>query len=384
MTLNHDYLILFIIIFAAITTITSLYVILKIPLRKRAKALSHKKAKEKTTQSLPSEEEVLPISDKKDDFLTKDSFTPKQEEDWFSSLRNGLKKTQDELFKGLKEFFLAEDKKEKRDQFLDNLFEALIRADVGVTTAKYLKEKVKEQIQGNSQFEFEDLKNILRHEMLSILKKAPPLREEKPYVALIVGVNGVGKTTTVGKIAYGFAQAGSKVVIGAADTFRAAANAQLEVWAQRGGDAITFIGSQHGADPASVAYRAVEIATNNNSDLCLIDTAGRLQNRQDLMEELAKIKRVISKAKNDAPHDIFLVIDGTTGQNALQQAKMFKEIISVTGLIVTKLDGTAKGGVVLAISKELDIPIRYIGVGERAEDLRPFVPEEFVSALIPS
>jgi fused signal recognition particle receptor len=206
--------------------------------------------------------------------------------------------------------------------------------------------------------------------------EVPPTR---PYVVLVVGINGVGKTTTIGKLAHTYVRQGRKVYIAAADTFRAAAAEQLDIWAQRAG--ATLIHQRQGADPGAVAYDALTSAVAHKADVVLIDTAGRLHTRVNLMEELRKIRRVIQKVIPDAPHDVFLVIDGSTGQNGLQQARHFDASVGITGLILTKLDGTAKGGVVLAIARKMGLPVRFIGVGETIDDLQPFVPEEFVNAL---
>jgi fused signal recognition particle receptor len=229
---------------------------------------------------------------------------------------------------------------------------------------------------------------VLREEITAMLAKSPSAENDRlfqipedrrPYVIMVVGVNGVGKTTTIGKLAYNYRNAGFNVLIGAADTFRAAANEQLEVWAARAG--VEIVGQGQGADPAAVAYDTVQAALKRSADVVIIDTAGRLHTRTNLMQELEKISRVMKKILPDAPHDVLLVLDATTGQNAIQQAKEFTRSVPVTGLILTKLDGTAKGGVVIAIANSLELPVRYIGVGERIDDLQPFDTGEFAAAL---
>ena len=229
---------------------------------------------------------------------------------------------------------------------------------------------------------------LLRDEIARLLAKSPSADndklfkldpEKRPHVIMVVGVNGVGKTTTIGKLAYNYRNAGYKVLIGAADTFRAAANEQLEVWAERAG--VEIVGQGQGADPAAVAYDTLKAAISRQADVVIIDTAGRLHNKSNLMEELRKMSRVMQKLAPTAPEEVFLVLDATTGQNAINQAKEFTRSVDVTGLVLTKLDGTAKGGVVIAIANTLNLPVRYIGVGERIDDLQPFDASEFASAL---
>lgn len=314
------------------------------------------------------------------------------EHNWLERLKGGLKKTHHQIVHGLDEFFTSKQDKASRAEALETLFEILVQADVGVKTSEYLVDRVKSRIYKEEYSELKEFKNILREEIFTILtatKENPKgvlenplqsLSEKKlPHVVMMVGVNGVGKTTTTGKLAFKAHLRGQKVVIGAADTFRAAAVEQLAVWADR--SKAEMIRLKEGSDPASVAFEAVKKASENGASICLIDTAGRLQNRQDLMQELAKVCRVIAKENIDAPHEVLLVLDATTGQNALQQAKIFKEVVNITGLVLTKLDGTAKGGIAIAIAAELNIPIRYIGVGESVEDLEVFEAHEFVNAL---
>ncbi len=311
---------------------------------------------------------------------------------WFDRLKGGLRRTHSQIINGLDEFFTTKSDKVTRDQTLEHLFEILIQADIGVKTSDLLVEKVKSRLTKDDYSDPNKFKTILKEEIFNILSstKANPkgeiekpmlsLSENKvPHIVLMVGVNGVGKTTTTGKLAYKAHLRGQKVVIGAADTFRAAAIEQLSVWADR--SKAHMIRLKEGADPASVAFETVKKASETNADVCLIDTAGRLQNRQDLMQELAKIGRVVAKENPDAPHEVLLVLDATTGQNALQQAKVFRDVVNITGLVLTKLDGTAKGGIAIAIAAELGLPIRYVGVGESVEDLEIFEAHEFVSAL---
>lgn len=308
------------------------------------------------------------------------------EKTWMERLRTGLSRTQTQLVRSIDEFFISKDVKLTREQVIEQLFEVLIRSDLGVKTSEKLVARVREKLSGTEAANAQIVKEVLKTEILSIFAKANANQKEtletssaKPHVVLMVGVNGVGKTTTTGKLAFKSSQRGKKVVVGAADTFRAAAVEQLEVWAKRA--SADFVKLAANTDPASVAFEATRIAKQKEADLCLVDTAGRLHNRQDLMQELAKIRRSVSKECEGAPHEVLLVLDATTGQNALQQARVFREIVQVTGLVLTKLDGTAKGGVAVAICDELGLPIRYIGVGETVEDLEIFNPEEFVSAL---
>jgi fused signal recognition particle receptor len=305
---------------------------------------------------------------------------------WKLRLIQGLKRTHGQIFRSIDEMLLPGRERESREKTLENLFEALILADVGVNTSELLVNKVREQLSGEEGCNPKAIKEILRREILAILSAARTpehgvieASSKQPHVVLMVGVNGVGKTTTAGKLAFKANQRGLRAVVGAADTYRAAAVEQLKVWAERSG--AEFVQLKDGSDPASVAFEAVRVARQDNLDLCLVDTAGRLHNRNDLMQELAKIRRVMGKDDSTAPHEVLLVLDATTGQNALQQAKVFRDMVNITGLVITKLDGTAKGGVAIAVVNELKIPIRYIGVGESVEDLEVFSSEEFVDAL---
>ncbi len=273
-------------------------------------------------------------------------------------------------------------------EVLDNLEEALVSADVGIETTVEIIERIEARVAKDKYINTSELNSILQQEIENILVDAPidttysnfdlPVGK-KPFVLMIVGVNGVGKTTTIGKLAHHFTQAGKKVMLGAADTFRAAAVDQLTIWSDRAG--VPIVKREMGSDPASVAFDAVSSAVAKDIDVLIIDTAGRLHTKTHLMEELSKIKRVIQKVIPDAPHDVLLVLDGSTGQNALEQAKHFTAATDVTGLMITKLDGTAKGGVVLAIAHQFKIPVKFIGVGERVEDLLVFNKHEFADSL---
>lgn len=296
----------------------------------------------------------------------------------FERLKNGLAKTR-KGFIGKVESIFTRGKID--EETIEELEEILIASDVGIHAAQeivnFLREKVRKGEVGDSG----SLRESLKKEMISMLGSSAPvvLFGEKPFVILAVGVNGVGKTTTIGKLASRFTSQGHSVLFAASDTFRAAAIEQLEIWAKRAGAMI--VKHQSGSDPAAVAYDAIESAKHKKIDIVIIDTAGRLHTKSPLMEELKKIKRVVEKAMPHAPQEILLVVDATTGQNALRQAQFFNEAIGVTGIALTKLDGTAKGGIVFAIKTELGIPVRLIGVGEGIDDLRDFDPEEFVEAL---
>jgi fused signal recognition particle receptor len=271
---------------------------------------------------------------------------------------------------------------------LDNLEEALVGADVGIDTTVQIIERIEQRVARDKYINTSELNALLSEEIGNLLIDAPsdtlytnfdlPIGK-KPFVLLVVGVNGVGKTTTIGKLAHHFKAAGKSVLLGAADTFRAAAVDQLTIWSERTG--VPIVKREMGSDPAAVAYDAVNSAVAKNVDIVIIDTAGRLHTKTHLMEELSKIKRVIQKVIPDAPHDVLLVLDGSTGQNALEQARHFTAATDVSGLVITKLDGTAKGGVVLAIANQFQIPVKFIGVGEKVDDLLVFNKEEFVKSL---
>ncbi len=303
-----------------------------------------------------------------------------------SRLKEGLEKTRDTLRDKLS--IITKGKTEIDDEFLEELETILVAADVGVETTLGIVDAITERAKKETYRSEEELNRMLMEEIQQMLRETGedhPLDFEavlpaKPYVILIVGVNGAGKTTSVAKLAHNYEKAGKKVIIAAADTFRAAAYEQLKIWADRAG--VPLIGQGQGADPASVVYDAVSAAVSRNADVVLVDTAGRLHNKSHLMEELAKIMRVATKKIPEAPHEVLLVLDGTTGQNAVLQAREFTRFVKVTGLVVTKLDGTAKGGIVLSISRELNLPVKYIGVGENIDDLQLFDRAEFVEALL--
>ena len=273
-------------------------------------------------------------------------------------------------------------------EVLDNLEDALISADVGIETTVEIIQRIEARVERDKYINTSELNSILQQEIENILVDAPADTTysnfdlppgKKPFVLMVVGVNGVGKTTTIGKLAHHFTQAGKKVMLGAADTFRAAAVDQLTIWSERAG--VPIVKREMGSDPASVAFDAVSSAVAKDIDVLIIDTAGRLHTKTHLMEELSKIRRVIQKVIPDAPHDVLLVLDGSTGQNAIEQAKQFTAVTHVTGLVITKLDGTAKGGVVLAIAHQFKIPVKFIGVGEKVEDLLVFDKHEFADSL---
>lgn len=302
----------------------------------------------------------------------------------FDKLKLGLKKTHENIFNKIDKLVNA--KSEIDDDFLDNLEEILLSSDVGVNTSEKIIDNLKKRVKEEKYERTDQLKAILRDELKKAFitgngeSKKPFVIEKKPYVIIVVGVNGVGKTTSIGKLAYNYKNAGYSVLIGAADTFRAAANEQLETWAKRSGTEI--IQSAQGSDPSSVVYNTIQSGIAKNYDVIIIDTAGRLHTKVNLMEELSKIKRVIQKQLPEAPHEVLLVIDATTGQNGMVQAREFSQSIPLTGLVLTKLDGTAKGGIVLKISSEMKIPVKYIGVGEQIDDLQVFDKENFVRALL--
>lgn len=293
-------------------------------------------------------------------------------------IKNGLTKTRNKIVQSISETLTG--KAQIDDKTLDTIEEILITSDMGVETAEMVIENVRRALKSEKDRSVDNVLELIKRELSNLLPdvKINP-NFPKPYIILIVGVNGVGKTTTIGKLAHNYKNLGYKVVVGAADTFRAAANEQLEIWAERAG--VEIISSQKGNDPSSIAFETVKKAIEENYDIVLIDTAGRLHNKTNLMNELSKIKKVIQKFSTDAPHETLLVLDGTTGQNAVVQASEFSKVIDLTGLVITKLDGTAKGGVIFQISNKLKIPIRFIGVGEGIEDLQEFDKDSFINAL---
>ena len=309
--------------------------------------------------------------------------TPEQQQQVYDS---GLEKTREGFFGKITKAIAG--KSTVDEELLDNLENELISADIGVPTTIKIIDNIEARVAKDKYLNAAELQNIFREEVENIMVNAPDgstygnyelPQGAKPYVILVVGVNGVGKTTTIGKLAYNFSTAGKNVLLGAADTFRAAAVDQLTIWSERVG--VPIVKKEMGSDPASVAFDTVKSGKANAADLILIDTAGRLHNKAHLMEELSKIKRVIQKEIPDAPHEVLLVLDGSTGQNALEQAKQFTAATDVTALAVTKLDGTAKGGVILAIADQFKIPVKFIGVGEQAQDLVVFNKKQFVKGL---
>jgi fused signal recognition particle receptor len=298
-----------------------------------------------------------------------------------SRLTQGLKRTSSSFSRGMGNLFLG--KKAIDDELLEELETQLLVADVGIAATQEIMGSLTRQVSRKELADSGALYTALKKELVALLQpRAVPLQisnDQKPYVILVVGVNGVGKTTTIGKLAKRFQIEGKSVMLAAGDTFRAAAVEQLQVWGERNN--VPVIAQHTGADSASVIYDAVQAAQSRNIDVLIADTAGRLHNKDNLMEELRKVVRVMTKLDPNAPHEVMLVLDAGTGQNALSQAKAFQEVVGVSGLTLTKLDGTAKGGIIFAISKQLELPIRFIGVGEQVDDLRPFVAEDFVAAL---
>ena len=303
----------------------------------------------------------------------------KKKEGFFSRLKKGLFKTKQNIGSGFLSLFKG---KKIDDELFEELEEQLIIADVGFDTTQRLISSLTQQASRKELKDADALHDLLKNEMKSILDGAQQplnLEKHKPFVILMVGVNGVGKTTTIGKLARQFQQQGKSVMLAAGDTFRAAAVEQLQVWGERNN--IPVIAQHINADSASVIFDAMQAAKAKNIDVLIADTAGRLQNKSHLMDELKKIVRVIKKQDETAPHEIMLTIDAGTGQNAISQTKLFNEAVGVTGMTLTKLDGTAKGGIIFSIADQFNIPIRYIGVGEKIEDLRPFVADDFIDAL---
>ncbi len=300
-------------------------------------------------------------------------------------LNKGLEKTKESVFSRISRAVIGKSKVD--EEVLDNLEEALVSSDVGVSTTLKIIERIETRVAKDKYLNTSELNAILKEEIVSLLEKNPTCTEAgfsdplaaSPYVIMVVGVNGSGKTTTIAKIAHQYKNGGKKVLLGAADTFRAAAIDQLQIWADRAG--VPVIKQQMGSDPASVAFDSVKSAIAGKYDVAIIDTAGRLHNKANLMSELSKIKRVVEKVIPEAPHEVLLVLDGSTGQNAFEQAKQFTAATNVTAIAITKLDGTAKGGVVIGISDQFKIPVKYIGLGEKLTDLQVFNPYEFVDSL---
>jgi fused signal recognition particle receptor len=301
------------------------------------------------------------------------------------SLNKGLEKTKESVFQKLSRAVIGKSKVD--EEVLDNLEEVLVSSDVGVATTLNIIERIEARVAKDKYLNTSELNSILKEEIVALLEKNQTVSESDfssplmkiPFVIMVVGVNGAGKTTTIAKLAYQFKSAGKKVLIGAADTFRAAAIDQLQIWADRVG--VPLIKQQMGSDPASVAFDTLRSAVSGDTDVVIIDTAGRLHNKINLMTELSKIKRVMEKVIPEAPHEVLLVLDGSTGQNAFEQARQFTAATNVTALAITKLDGTAKGGVVIGISDQFKIPVKYIGIGEKLEDLLIFNRVDFVDSL---
>ena len=297
---------------------------------------------------------------------------------FFEKLKNGLKKTKNAIVGKIDDLFKSFRKVD--EDLFDELEELLISADVGVNTTEEILDNLREYAIDNNVKEPEAIKDELYRMLRELIGEHEELKlDTKPSVILVIGVNGVGKTTSIGKISAELKSQGKKVVVAAADTFRAAAAEQLTVWCERAG--VDIVRQAAGADPASVVFDAINSAKSKNADVLIIDTAGRLHNKKNLMDELAKIDRVISRELSGASRETLLVLDATTGQNAVMQAKEFKGAANITGLILTKLDGTAKGGIILSVKKELGIPVKFIGVGEQIDDMKPFSAEEFINAL---
>ena len=336
------------------------------------KKSSHKK---EVVLNKPSENKIIDKQNKKSIFS---NFFSKQKK---QSLDKGLEKTSSSFFNKISKVIVGKSKVD--DEVLDELEEILISSDVGVKTTLKIIDRIESRVSRDKYVGSNELDIILKEEIMGVIDSVEEnqfiISNKKPHVILVVGVNGVGKTTSIGKMANHYKSLGLKVIIGASDTFRAAAIEQLEIWAKRVD--VDLIKQEMGSDPASVAFDTLESAINKNADVVLIDTAGRLHNKVNLMNELGKIKRVLQKKNIDAPHEVILVIDGSTGQNAFEQAKQFSNVTEITSLVVTKLDGTAKGGVVLGISDQFKIPIKFIGIGEGLEDLQLFNKKEFVNSF---
>ncbi len=353
-----------------------------------------KKNKKETEETLaPQENEAISeTSSEKNDAeqivsrtgeeIASEAFAGAEQKGFFGVLKERLSKTRDSFVKRMDALFLG--RKEIDEDLFEELEEILITADLGVGLVQEILDKARDQVRRDELNDPQALRDVLQNIIKEYLVKMDGLGElampeSDPFVIMVVGVNGVGKTTTIGKIANKFSQSGHRVLLVAADTFRAAAIAQLKIWGERIG--VDVVAQKTGADPSSVVYDALDHARSKNTDVMIVDTAGRMHTKVNLMEELKKIKRVIAKKLPGAPHEIMLVLDATTGQNAISQAKLFHEAVNLTGLTLTKLDGTAKGGIVINVCRELTIPIRFIGIGEKMDDLRDFDPHIFVEAL---
>lgn len=304
---------------------------------------------------------------------------PEEKRGWFSRLKVGLARTRDNLAGRISSLIGAGRKID--EELMEEIEEILIQADVGINTTLELMDNVRETVRSKRLNDSTELEGVIKEEIINILGEDGPLNTEsaQPYTILILGVNGVGKTTTIGKLAHRFKLEGKRVLVAAGDTFRAAAADQLAIWCERAG--VQLVRSSEGSDPASVVFDAIEAAKSRESDVLIVDTAGRLHTKKPLMDELSKIGRVMGRGIPGAPHEVLLVIDGMAGQNAIMQAKIFNEAVPITGVAVTKLDGTAKGGVVIAVKGEIGAPVKLIGIGEQLDDLRDFAAKDFVEAL---
>ena len=338
------------------------------------------------SESFPPEPPETPVQTSKTENVENQDFSAQQKPaSLLKRLSQRLSRTRESFTSRIDELFLGQ--KEINAELFDELEEILITADLGVATTQDLLERARKQVKRDGLSDPLTLKQIIKEQLKAYISShGKPaeltLPDDGPFVIMVIGVNGVGKTTTIGKIARKFLQADQSVLLVAADTFRAAATSQLKIWGERNN--IRVIAQHEGADPSSVVFDAMDVAIGNNYDVVLVDTAGRLHTKVNLMEELKKIKRVMNKKLEGAPHEILLVIDATTGQNGISQATLFNEAVGVSGIALTKLDGTAKGGIVANITKELDLPIRFIGVGEQVDDLRDFDADEFIEALFTS
>lgn len=300
-------------------------------------------------------------------------------QNWFDRLKSGLAKTRNQFMSQLTG--LLQIGRKIDEDLMEEIEEILIQADVGVDTTLTLMDNVRERVKAEGLSDSSELESVIKSEILNLLGEDVPIevKDEKPYTILVLGVNGAGKTTTIGKLANRFVTDGQRVVVAAGDTFRAAAEDQLAIWCERAG--AELIRGGENAEPASVVFDAIQAAKHRGADVLIIDTAGRLHTKKPLMDELAKIGRVMERGHAGAPHEVLLVVDGTVGQNALIQAKIFNDAVPITGVAVTKLDGTAKGGIVIAVNAEIGAPVKLIGIGEKLDDLRDFVGEDFVEAL---
>lgn len=297
---------------------------------------------------------------------------------FFNKIKEGLKKTKDAMMRQVEGVIHSFTKID--EDFMEELEEVLIMSDMGAVTAEEICDRLRKRIKETGITDTSQVKALLKEIIADMLREEEPMKlSTTPSIIFVIGVNGAGKTTTIGKLAAGFKAQGKKVLVGAADTFRAAAIEQLEVWTRRSG--VEIVKHQEGSDPAAVVYDSIEAAKARNADILLIDTAGRLHNKKNLMDELGKMFRIVSQRAEGCDVETLLVLDATTGQNAVNQAEQFMQAAKITGIVLTKLDGTAKGGIVVAIKNQLGLPVRYVGVGEKIDDLQEFVPEDFVEAL---